>query len=501
VLRLVAVDAGTTSVRALATDLDGRVVDVAQSALTQSFPSPGWVEHDAAEILALVDATLEELVYRLHLAGDDVAVIGITNQRETTVAVDRADGTVLAPAIVWQDRRTAAACDALRARGLDDVIRRRTGLTTDPYFSATKMRWLLDSGRLDGANDLGLCTIDTLVCWHLTGGPDGGTFATDASNASRTMLYDLDDADWSDELCGLLGVPRATLAELRPSCSVLGEVPDERIPGLEGVAVAGILGDQQAALFGQRCTAPGMVKATFGTGAFLLANAGEARPDDVDGLVTTVAWDLGELGPRTFALEGSAFVAGAAIEWLCEELGLAASSKEVGRLARSVDDANGAIFVPSLSGLGSPWWDPAARGTLMGLSRGVTRAHVARAVVDALSFQGRAMLEAMRDGGEALAELRVDGGAATMDLLCQSLADGARLVVRRPSSVEATAVGAATLGGLAVGAVTLEGLEASWDQDACFEPHDAPLLDVAYDAWLDAVGRVRALGAQAGRST
>ncbi|HEV3213382.1 MAG TPA: glycerol kinase GlpK [Acidimicrobiales bacterium] len=500
-LRLVAVDAGTTSVRALATDLDGRVVDVAQRELTQHFPAPGWVEHDAGEILALVDETLEELAFRVHLAGDDVAVIGITNQRETTVAVDRADGRVLAPAIVWQDRRTAPACAELRDRGLEPLIRARTGLTLDPYFSATKMRWLLDSGLLDDAQDLGLCTIDSLVCWHLTGGPEGGVFATDASNASRTMLYDLDAAGWSDELCGLLGVPRGALAELHPSCGVLGRLPEELVPGLGGVVVAGILGDQQAALFGQRCTARGMVKATFGTGAFLLANAGEVRPHDVDGLVTTVAWDLGAHGPATFALEGAAFVAGAAIQWYRDELGLASSSREVGRLARSVEDANGAIFVPALTGLGSPWWDPDARGTLMGLSRGVTRAHVARAVVDSLGFQGRAMLDAMREGGEALAELRVDGGASTMDPLCQSLADGARLVVRRPRSVEATAVGAATVAGLAVGAVTLEGLDEAWEADARFDPQIAPALDAAYDAWLDAVRRVRALAAQPLRAT
>jgi len=501
VLRLVAVDAGTTSVRALATDLDGRVVDVATRELTQSYPSPGRVEHDADEILQHVDDTLEELAFRLHLAGDDVAVIGITNQRETTVALDRADGRVLAPAIVWQDRRTTDACATLVADGLDAVVRARTGLTADPYFSATKMRWLLGSGQLDGARDLGLCTIDTLVCWHLTGGPDGGRYATDASNASRTMLYDLDAGAWSDELCGIFGVPRGALAELAPSCGTLGHVPDDLVPGLEGVAVAGILGDQQAALFGQRCTSPGMVKATFGTGAFFLANAGSTRPTDVEGLVTTIAWDLGELGGRTFALEGSAFVAGAAIQWLRDELGLAHSSKEVARLARSVDDASGAIFVPALAGLGSPWWDPAARGSLTGLSRGVTKAHVARAVVDALGFQGRAMLDAMHAGLGDLGELRVDGGASAMDLLCQSVADGARLVVRRPVSVEATAIGAAAIAGLAIGVLTIDELAQSWEQEASFEPSDPASFDAAYEAWLDAVGRVRALGAQLARTT
>ena len=501
-LRLVAVDAGTTSVRALATDLEGRVIDVAQRSLTQSFPEPGWVEHDASEILLLVDETLEELAFRLHAAGDDVGVIGITNQRETTVAIDRADGRVLAPAIVWQDRRTADACAQLVADGRAETIRARTGLPADPYFSATKMRWLLERGVLDDAARPGLCTVDTLICWHLTGGPQGGRYATDASNASRTMLYDLDDGAWSDELCALLDIPRDALAELVPSSCVLGEVPVDLVPGLDGATVAGILGDQQAALFGQRCTAPGMVKATFGTGAFLLANAGAARPDDVDGLVTTVAWDLGERGGRAFALEGAAFVAGAALQWLAVELGLATSSRQAARLAGSVADANGAIFVPALSGLGSPWWDPGARGTLMGLSRGVTAAHVARAVVDSLGFQGRAMLDAMRTSLEGLRELRVDGGAASMDLLCQSLADGTRLVVRRPASVEATAIGAATIAGLSIGVLSVEELAASWVEEAAFTPGDATVADEAYGTWLDAVGRVRALSAQDGpRST
>jgi glycerol kinase len=500
-LRLVAVDAGTTSVRALATDLQGRVVDIAQRPLTQSFPQPGWVEHDANEILQHVDETLEELAFRLHAAGDDVAGIGITNQRETTVAVDRSDGRLLAPAIVWQDRRTAAACEALRADGRDALVRARTGLTVDPYFSATKMRWLLDSGALDDAKDLGMCTIDTLVCWHLTGGAEGGLFATDPSNASRTMLYDLDQGAWSDELCQLFGLPRSALAELRPSCSVLGHVPDDLVAGLEGAVVAGILGDQQAALFGQRCTARGMVKATFGTGAFLLANAGPTRPSDADGLVTSVAWDLGELGGRTFALEGAAFVAGAALQWLRDELGLVRSSKEAGRLARTVADANGAIFVPALAGLGSPWWDAGARGALMGLSRGVTTAHVARAVVDSLGFQGRAILEAMRTTVDGLTELRIDGGAAAMDLLCQSLADATRLVVRRPVSVETTAVGAATIAGLALGLATVAELDGAWEQDVAFEPGDATSLDVAYDAWLDAVSRSRVLSSLSSRET
>ena len=492
--RLVAVDAGTTGVRALAIDTDGAVLDVAHRDLTQSYPSPGLVEHDATEILALVDETLTELCSRLRAAGDDIAAVGITNQRETTVAIDRRDGRVLAPAIVWQDRRTADACADLVREGHEASLRARTGLTVDPYFSATKMQWLLEHGALDGASQPGLCTIDTLVCWHLTGGPDGGTYATDPSNASRTLLYDLNDATWSDELCALFDVPRAALAEIRPSCGTFGTVAAGIAPGLDGVEVAGVLGDQQAALFGQRCLRAGMVKATFGTGAFLLVNSGTDRPADVDGLVTSVAWDLGAQGARTFALEGSAFVAGAAIQWLRDELGLIANASDMGPLAGSVDDAGGVTFVPALAGLGSPWWDAAARGALTGLSRGATRAHVARAVVEALGFQGRAMLDAIRAGGVALAEVRVDGGAVAMDLLCQLLADASRLDVRRPRSLEATAIGAATIAGVAVGTCTLEELDASWEVQASFAPGDATLLDAAYETWLDAVGRTRALG-------
>ena len=491
---LLAVDAGTTSVRALAIDTRGRVVGVAQRSLAQSYPHPGWVEHDAAGILALVDESLAELVVSLDAAGHDAVAIGITNQRETTVAIDRSDGRPMAPAIVWQDRRTAPACASLRASGDDVVLRTRTGLTADPYFSATKMQWLLEHAPLDHARELGLCTIDTLVAWHLTGGPEGGAYVTDPSNASRTMLYDLDDATWSKALCELFSVPPGALATIVPSCGVIGTVAAKVSPRLAGVPVAGILGDQQAALFGQRCTSEGMVKATFGTGAFLLVNAGAARPPSVDGLVTTVAWDLGALGARSFALEASAFVAGAAIQWLLDELGLIESAEQVGGLAASVADANGATFVPAFAGLGSPWWDPSARGTLMGLSRGVSRAHVARAVVDSLGFLGRAMLDAMRAGGVELTELRVDGGAVAMDPLCQLLADGAALRVRRPVSLEATAIGAALLAGVATEGLTLRELEDSWAAEASFDPQENLAADAAYAAWLDAVARVRALG-------
>jgi len=497
--RLVAVDAGTTSVRALAVDLDGHVVDVVARELTQSYPSPGRVEHDAAEILAHVDATLGALVAHQRAAGHTIAAIGITNQRETTVAIDRADARVLAPAIVWQDRRTTEACARLAADGHADVVRGRTGLTLDPYFSATKMRWLCEHADVATAGTLGLCTIDTLVAWHLTGGPRGGAWVTDASNASRTALYDLDRGEFTDELCGLFEVPRDALASLTASCGEVGRVAPGVVDGLEGTPVAAILGDQQSSLFGLRCLVPGMAKATFGTGAFLLANAGTTRPKDTDGLVTSVAWDLGAFGGRSFAREGASFVAGAAIQWLRDELGLIGRADEVGPLAASVPDTAGAAFVPALAGLGSPWWAPAARGALTGISRGVTRAHVARAVVESLAFQGRAMLDTMRAGGTELAELRVDGGAAAMDLLCTQLADGTRLAVSRPGSVEATAIGVALLSGVAVGATDLARIATSYEESARFEPADALFADLAFEAWLDAVGRAIALGGQDSR--
>lgn len=299
---LVAVDAGTTGVRAVAVDVHGHVLDVAYRTLRQSFPAPGLVEHDATEILGLVDETLLELGRRLDEAGHRIEAIGITNQRETTVALDRADGRVLAPAIVWQDRRTAPQCAQLAQSKDAAVLRARTGLPCDPYFSGTKMRWLLDHAPLDRARELALCTVDSLVCWHLTGGVFGGRYVTDPSNASRTMLYDLDEADWSDELCSLLGVPRAALASIVASSGVIGHVAAPTLAPLRGTPIAGILGDQQAALFGERCLTAGMVKATIGTGAFVLANAGATRPNDVEGLVTSVAWDLGEFAGRSFAL-------------------------------------------------------------------------------------------------------------------------------------------------------------------------------------------------------
>ncbi len=397
---VVAIDAGTTGVRALAVDEQARVADVAYRELTQYFPRPGWVEHDPAEIWEAVRATLAEVGGRLDESGDTVAAIGITNQRETLVAFDRSTGRPLHRAIVWQDRRTAQLCAALTEAGHLPLVRATTGLVLDPYFSATKAAWLLASGDLaltPDSPDLSFCTVDTWVLWNLTGGTRGGTYATDPSNASRTLLLDTATLSWSPELCALFGVPPHTLAEVRPSAgrfgaAALGDLgPASAV--LDGVPVSGVLGDQQAALFGQTCFEPGMVKVTYGTGSFALANAGPDRPPAPDGLTVSCAWDLGDhaddAGHRVaYALEGSAFVSGAAIQWLRDGLGIISTAAEVGPLAASVPDSGGVTFVPALTGLGSPWWDPAARGIVTGLTRGAGRAQLARACVEGDGLPG-----------------------------------------------------------------------------------------------------------------
>src|SRR3984957_2871019 len=380
---VVAIDAGTTGVRALAVDERARVADVAYRELTQHFPRPGWVEHDPAEIWTAVVATLAEVGGRLTDAGHTVAAIGITNQRETLVAFDRSTGRPLHRAIVWQDRRTAALCAELTEAGHLPMVRATTGLVLDPYFSATKAAWLLRHGELPLAADdpnLSFCTVDSWVLWNLTGGTRGGVHATDPSNASRTLLLDTATLAWSPELCALFGVPPHTLPEVRPSAGRFGRTAlDDLGPTaalLNGVPVAGVLGDQQAALFGQACFEPGMVKVTYGTGSFALANAGPDRPPAPDGLTVSCAWDLGEHGDDAhgrvaYALEGSTFVSGAAIQWLRDGLGIISSPRGAGPLGASVPDSGGVTFVPALTGLGSPWWDPYARGIVTGLTRGV----------------------------------------------------------------------------------------------------------------------------------
>ena len=487
---ILALDAGTTGVRTVAFDARARVVDTAYRELTQYFPRPGEVEHDAGEIAALAVATLRAVALRVHNRGDRVVAVGITNQRETTIGFDRENGQLAGRAIVWQDRRTSQRCDELAQLGHGPRIRATTGLELDGYFSATKMQWILEHDLLNTATTPSLSTVDSWLLWWLTGNSEGGVYASEPSNASRTMLMDLQSLDWSPAMVALFDVPTSMLPSIRPSASHFGSIHADVIFELAGVPITGILGDQQAALFGQACFEPGIVKATFGTGAFILANAGERVPGIVDGLITTVAWDLGAFGPTTYALEGSAFVAGAAVQWLRDELGFITVSEELESLALSVIDAGGVQFVPAFSGLGSPFWRSGARGSLTGLTRGVGRGHIARAVVDALAYQVRAMTDAFAANGVALRELRADGGAAAMDLLLQLQATNSRLVVRRSQSLEATARGAATLAGLAIGLwSSLDEVAELWEYDCDFRPEEPGAVDLGYWAWRRAVER------------
>jgi glycerol kinase len=505
----VAVDAGTTGVRALVVDASVRVVDVAYRELTQYFPRPGWVEHDADEIWEAVRSTLHEVAGRLAHRGGAARAIGITNQRETVVAWDRTTGRALYRAIVWQDRRTAEACRQLSASGVLPRIRERTGLVLDPYFSATKMQWLLRHGGLAPRSDLALGTVDSWVLWNLTGGTEGGVFATDPSNASRTLLFDIVDRRWSEELCDLFGVPGVALPEVHPSSGRFGRVSGAALGDdspLRDAPISGVAGDQHAALFGQACFSPGMTKVTFGTGSFVLMNAGPVCPAPVDGLLTTLAWDLGDAGhspggadrdparsPVSYALEGSVFASGAGVQWLRDELGIIDEAAETEALARSVASSAGVILVPAFTGLGSPHWDPDARGTIVGLSRGTGRAHLVRALVEAMSFQVRDVVDAMASTTTAPSLLRVDGGASVMGLLLQLLADQSRLRVVRPRSVETTAIGAATLAGLAEEVWgSLDELAGLWTEDEAFAPQAAlEEVEVDHRAWGRAVDRSR----------
>ncbi len=480
---VLALDAGTSGVRTVAYDAALTVQDSSHRELTQHFPRPGEVEHDASEITALAVATLRDVAARARSNGHDVIALGLTNQRETTVAFDRATGQLPHRAIVWQDRRTAAYCDALDARGETPMVRATTGLILDAYFSASKMRWFLDAGVMDGLVTPSFATIDAWLVWSLTGGVEGGLFATEPSNASRTMLMDLDARSWSTPMTSLFDVEPSTLATIQPSMSNFGAVSEDLVPELAGVPITGILGDQQSALFGQACFDPGVVKATYGTGAFILANVGGLIPGVFDGLITTLAWDLGD-GAPTYAVEGSAFVAGAAVQWLRDEMGFIDDSSELESLALSVSDSAGVQFVPAFTGLGSPFWRSDARGSITGLSRGVTRGHIARALVEALAYQVRAMTDAFGDGGIILRELRADGGAAVMDLLLQLQATNSRLPVMRSSSLEATARGAAMLAGLGVGLwSSLSELSQLWTFESRFAPEDPLFADLGYAAW------------------
>jgi glycerol kinase len=478
---VISIDAGTTGVRSFALDEFGGQVGLAYREFTQHYPRPGWVEHDAEEIWEAVTATLAELVATLD---QPVAAIGITDQRETVVAWSRSTGRPRHRAIVWQDRRTADRCDELTAGGHLELVRQRTGLVLDPYFSGTKIEWLLGPGGVAADDDLALGTIDSWLIWKLSG---GAAHVTDVSNASRTMLYDIVDGCWSAELCDLLHVPESALAEVRPSSGRFAVTADTTALDA-GIPISGVAGDQQAALFGQACIEPGMAKNTYGTGSFVLMNVGPGCPSPVEGLLTTIAWDLGE-GP-VYALEGAVFVTGAAIQWLRDGLGIIAAASEIGPLAASVPDTGDVFFVPAFAGLGSPWWDPYARGAIVGLTGGTGRAHLARATVEAMALQTRDVVEAMeRAGGQPLAGLRVDGGAAVMDLLLQIQADQLGVPVSRPTVTETTALGAAMLAGLAEGVWSGTGdVTRAWHLDREFLPAaDRRPADALHARWLTAV--------------
>ncbi len=483
---MVAIDAGTTGVRARAVFTDGRAPVAAYREFTQHFPQPGWVEHDPSEIWDSVRSTLGEVVALLD--GEELAAIGITNQRETVVAWDRSSGRPRHRAIVWQDRRTAARCDQLAADGALEAVRATTGLVLDPYFSGTKFAWLLGPGGVTVDDDLALGTIDSWILWNLTG---GAVFATDPSNASRTMLFGLESLAWDAAMGELLGVPLDRLPDVRPSSGRFGVTAGgDGVPA--GIPVSGIAGDQQAALFGQACTRPGMAKNTYGTGSFVLLNVGTRCPPPSDGILTTVAWTLAD-GTTHYALEGAIFVTGAAVQWLRDGLELIERSDQLEALAASVDDSGGVVIVPAFTGLGSPWWDPYARGAVLGITRGSSAGHLARAVVDSIALQTRDAVEAMvAASGTPLTDLRVDGGASAMDLLLQLQADQLGVPVRRPVDQETTALGAAYLAGLAEGVWDLDGIAERWQLDASFAPvTERAAVDAAHADWLRAVERSR----------
>ncbi|MEM6288585.1 MAG: glycerol kinase GlpK [Bacteroidota bacterium] len=490
---ILALDQGTTSSRAIVFDRQGRIKSIAQKEFEQIFPKPGWVEHDPTEIWSSQISVAAEVLSRTGLRASDMAAIGITNQRETTVVWDRATGAPVHNAIVWQDRRTAALCDQLKAAGHEGTFRNKTGLVLDSYFSGTKVRWTLD--HVDGARDraeageLAFGTVDAWLIWNLTGGQ---THVTDVTNACRTLLFNIHTGDWDDELLEILQVPRAMLPEVRSSSEVYAETSDDLFS--TPIPIAGIAGDQQAATFGQRCIEPGMAKNTYGTGCFMLMHTGTDPVPSDNNLLTTVAWKVGD-APMEYALEGSVFMGGAVVQWLRDGLKIIRSAPEVEALARTVDDNGGVYLVPAFAGLGAPHWDPYARGAMVGITRGVTDGHVARAALEGIALQVADVLEAMqKDSGIEVTELRVDGGAAANDLLMQIQADVLQAPLVRPAVTETTALGAAYLAGLAVGYWS-DAAEISepWAADRRFTPAlDADAAGCLRAGWSRALDRSRA---------
>jgi glycerol kinase len=461
-------DQGTTSSRAIVFDKKGAIISVAQKEFTQIFPKPGWVEHDANEIWSTQLGVAAEAITKAGLTVKNIAGIGITNQRETTVVWDRATGQPIHNAIVWQDRRTAAFCDTLKD-GTDKIIQQKTGLMVDAYFSATKVKWILDnvSGASDRANKGELCfgTIDSWLLWKLT---NGSVHATDVSNASRTMMFNIHSLQWDEDLLKIFDVPASMLPEVRSSSEVYGHT--QNLLTAHNIPIAGIAGDQQSALFGQMCTQPGMVKNTYGTGCFMLMNTGEKAIASTNNLLTTVAWKVN--GVTHYALEGSVFIAGAVVQWLRDGLKIIRTSGEVETLAGEVDSSDGVYVVPAFAGLGAPYWNQHARGTIVGITRGTTGAHFARAALDSIAYQTMDLLKAMEaDSGIAIKELRVDGGATANNLLMQFQSDLLDTKVVRPTVVETTALGAAYLAGLAVGYwSSTEDIQQQWQMERVFSP-------------------------------
>lgn len=488
---LLALDQGTTSSRAIVFDARADLLSTAQQELVQKYPRPGWVEHDPEEIWETSRRVLLAAVAEANLDRSSLAGVGITNQRETTVLWERSSGRPLAPAIVWQDRRTTALCRRLAKQGLEPLFRERTGLVLDPYFSGTKIAWLLDN--VPGARkraqrgELAFGTVDSWLLWRLTGGK---VHATDVSNASRTLLCSLATGAWDDELLKVLRIPRELLPEILPSSGFLGEI--ETVPALKGLPILGMAGDQQAALFGQACFRKGQAKNTYGTGCFLLMHTGRKPMLSKNKLLTTIAWRLGPKEPLEYALEGSVFVGGAVVQWLRDGLGLIGSSSEVEPLAASVEDNGGVVFVPAFTGLGAPHWDPSARGALFGLTRGTTSGHIARAALESIAYQCGDLLAAMqKDASLRLRELRVDGGATANDRLLQFQSDLLRTEVIRPKVRETTALGAAFLAGLAAGVwKSREEIDALWKVDRRFVPEtSAKSASRGRKLWDEAVRR------------
>ncbi len=489
---ILAIDQGTTGTTALAVDHSGKVIGQAYKEITQIYPQPGWVEHDPLELVDTCEATVAELLAGAGISPSEVPAVGITNQRETTIVWERTTGRPVFNAIVWQCRRTAQMCDALIARGLEETVRARTGLPIDAYFSATKIRWILDAipdgQRRAEAGELAFGTVDTWLLWNLTGGE---VHATDTSNASSTMLFDIDTLSWDDELLAMLDLPAALLPAVLPSSQVYGHVASGVLGGHD-IPVASMVGDQQAALFGQACFEPGMAKNTYGTGSFVVMNTGAQRVESSHGLMSIVAWSMG--GKTTYALEGSIFSTGATVQWLRDGLKLIESSAQVEDLAASVADNGGVYLVPAFTGLGAPHWDMYARGTIVGITRGTERGHIARAALESTAYQAKDVMDAMEsDTGMRVPVLRVDGGGAANSLLMQFQSDVLGIPIEPSAVRETTAVGVAYLAGLAVGfwRDTKE-LAHHWTSDARFVPSmDSATSQALYDDWKRAVQRAK----------